>query len=106
MEENVLVFCLGASLPWGAMGIAAAWALNHALPRTLRPVCRSLVPAAAAAYAAWDVTGGTPLWAPLTVGAVWAVLMQVGRVTGKGLKAYDDVNDFRQKFFRKRKKQI
>ena len=106
MKENVLVFCLGASLPWGAMGIAAAWALNHALPRTLRPVCRSLVPAAAAAYAAWDVTGGTPLWAPLTVGAVWAVLMQVGRVTGKGLKAYDDVDDFRQKFFGKRKKQI
>ena len=106
MEENVLVFCFGASLPWGAMGIAAAWALNHTLPKALRPVCRSLVPAIAAAYAAWDVTGGTPLWAPCVVGGVWAVLMQVGRVTGKSLKAYDDVNDFRQKFFGKRKKQI
>ena len=101
MDEETLVFAFGASLPWGAIGIAAAWALNRFLPRWLRPVCRSVVPATAAAAAVWDATGGAPLWMPCAAWLVWALLMQAGRVTGKGIEPYDDIADFKKKFFSK-----
>ena len=99
MDEETLAFAFGASLPWGAIGIAVAWALNHFLPRWLRPVCRSVIPATAAAAAVWNATGGKPLWLCAVAWLIWALLMQAGRVTGRGLEPYDDIADFKKKFF-------
>ncbi len=99
MDEETLAFSFGASLPWGAIGIAVAWALNHFLPRWLRPVCRSVIPATAAAAAVWTATGGKPLWLCAVAWLIWALLMQDGRVTGRGLAPYDDIADFKKKFF-------